>query len=136
MDILLHLFKTLPFYMLGFLNLAIFFILSVFLYIYINLNLKGICKILVGDELWYKVPLSPLRFHILSALPIVFFREFLNIKKDVNFKKLYQKDFYFALNKYELKMLVERYPVFFYTQYILLISGLLFIIFLTIAYVL
>lgn len=122
--------------MLGFLNLAIFFILSVFLYIYINLNLKGICKILVGDELWYKVPLSPLRFHILSALPIVFFREFLNIKKDVNFKKLYQKDFYFALNKYELKMLVERYPVFFYTQYILLISGLLFIIFLTIAYVL
>ncbi|ENW33183.1 hypothetical protein [Acinetobacter baumannii] len=136
MDILLHLFKTLPFHMLGFLNLAIFFILSVFLYIYINLNLKGICKILVGDELWYKVPLSPLRFHILSALPIVFFREFLNIKKDVNFKKLYQKDFYFALNKYELKMLVERYPVFFYTQYILLISGLLFIIFLTIAYVL
>ncbi|HGW3737229.1 TPA: hypothetical protein ACNH0K_003356 [Acinetobacter baumannii] len=88
MDILLHLFKTLPFHMLGFLNLAIFFILSVFLYIYINLNLKGICKILVGDELWYKVPLSPLRFHILSALPIVFFREFLN------FKKLYQKDFY------------------------------------------
>lgn len=136
MDILLHLFKTLPFHMLGFLNLAIFFILSVFLYIYINLNLKGICKILVGDELWYKVPLSPLRFHILSALPIVFFREFLNIKKDVNFKNLYQKDFYFALNKYELKILVERYPVFFYTQYILLISGLLFIIFLTIAYVL
>ncbi|HHP4540736.1 TPA: hypothetical protein ACSBV1_003933 [Acinetobacter baumannii] len=130
MDILLHLFKTLPFHMLGFLNLAIFFILSVFLYIYINLNLKGICKILVGDELWYKVPLSPLRFHILSALPIVFFREFLN------FKKLYQKDFYFTLNKHELKMLVERYPVFFYTQYILLISGLLFIIFLTIAYVL
>ncbi|MFL9567982.1 hypothetical protein [Acinetobacter baumannii] len=130
MDILLHLFKTLPFHMLGFLNLAIFFILSVFLYIYINLNLKGICKILVGDELWYKVPLSPLRFHILSALPIVFFREFLNIKK------LYQKDFYFALNKHELKMLVERYTVFFYTQYILLISGLLFIIFLTIAYVL
>ncbi len=119
--------------MLGFLNLAIFFILSVFLYIYINLNLKGICKILVGDELWYKVPL---RFHILSALPIVFFKEFLNIKKDVNFKNLYQKDFYFALNKYELKILVERYPVFFYTQYILLISGLLFIIFLTIAYVL
>ncbi|HHP7910517.1 hypothetical protein [Acinetobacter baumannii] len=136
MDILLHLFKTLPFHMLGFLNLAIFFILSVFLYIYINLNLKGVCKILVGDELWYKVPLSPLRFHILSALPIVFFRKFLNIKKDVNFKKLYQKDFYFALNKHELKMLVERYPVFFYTQYILLISGLLFIIFLTIAYVL
>lgn len=104
--------------------------------------MKGICKILVGDELWYKVPLSPLsplsplRFHILSALPIVFFREFLNIKKDVNFKKLYQKDFYFALNKHELKMLVERYPVFFYTQYILLIYGLLFIIFLTIAYVL
>ncbi|EXB81393.1 hypothetical protein J542_3014 [Acinetobacter baumannii 299505] len=75
MDILLHLFKTLPFHMLGFLNLAIFFIIC-FLYIYINLNLKGICKILVGDELWYKVPLSPLRFHILSALPIVFLENF------------------------------------------------------------
>lgn len=35
MDILLHLFKTLPFHMLGFLNLAIFFILSVFfIYLY------------------------------------------------------------------------------------------------------
>ncbi len=73
MDILLHLFKTLPFHMLGFLNLAIFFILSVFLYIYINLNLKGICKILVGDELWYKVPLSPLRFYIkISSFFMIF----------------------------------------------------------------
>ncbi len=34
MDILLHLFKTLPFHMLGFLNLAIFFIICFFIYLY------------------------------------------------------------------------------------------------------
>ena len=87
------------FFVFGFVFLFIFFLCSFFLYVYININLKNICKIIVDDEMWYRTPLSPLTFNLLSALPIVFGKEYLNIK----FKKLYSKHYYFSLNKSELK---------------------------------
>jgi len=74
------------FFVLGFLFLLIFFLCSFFLYIYININLKNICKIIVNDENWYKAPLSPLTFHLLSALPIVFLKEYLSIKNNIKLK--------------------------------------------------
>ena len=79
------------FFVFGFVFLFIFFLCSFFLYVYININLKNICKIIVDDEMWYRTPLSPLTFHLLSALPIVFGKEYLNIKYNIKFKKLYSK---------------------------------------------
>lgn len=92
MNALLHLFKILPLISIGFTCLILFFIFSFCLYIYVNINLKGICKIIVDDENWYKVPLSPLTFHLLSALPLVFFKEFINFNFNINFNKLYEKN--------------------------------------------
>lgn len=99
-------------FVFGFVFLFIFFLCSFFLYVYININLKNICKIIVDDEMWYRTPLSPLTFHLLSALPIVFGKEYLNIKYNIKFKKLYSKNYYFALNESELKELINKYPVF------------------------
>ena len=96
------------FFVFGFVFLFIFFLCSFFLYVYININLKNICKIIVDDEMWYRTPVSPLTFNLLSALPIVFGKEYLNIK----FKKLYSKNYYFSLNESELKELINKYPVF------------------------
>ena len=96
------------FFVFGFVFLFIFFLCSFFLYVYININLKNICKIIVDDEMWYRTPLSPLTFNLLSALPIVFGKEYLNIK----FKKLYSKNYYFSLNESELMELINKYPVF------------------------
>ena len=98
----------LTFFVFGFVVLLIFFLRSFFLYVSININLKNICKIIVDDEMWYRTPLSPLTFNLLSALPIVFGKEYLNIK----FKKLYSKNYYFSLNESELKELINKYPVF------------------------
>ena len=100
------------FFVFGFVFLFIFFLCSFFLYVYININLKNICKIIVDDEMWYRTPLSPLTFNLLSALPIVFGKEYLNIKYNIKFKKLYSKNYYFSLNESELKELINKYPVF------------------------
>ena len=124
------------FFVFGFVFLFIFFLCSFFLYVYININLKNICKIIVDDEMWYRTPLSPLTFHLLSALPIVFGKEYLNIKYNIKFKKLYSKNYYFSLNESELKELINKYPIFFYTQYFILFSGVSFIFFIGIATIL
>ena len=115
-DIICSLYQTRPFLFIGSIGLLflfLFFLCSFFLYIYININLKNICKIIVDDEMWYRAPLSPLTFHLLSALPIVFGKEYLNIKYNIKFKKLYSKNYYFALNESELKELINKYPIFF-----------------------
>ena len=138
-DIICSLYQTRPFLFIGSIGLLflfLFFLCSFFLYIYININLKNICKIIVDDEMWYRAPLSPLTFHLLSALPIVFGKEYLNIKYNIEFKKLYSKNYYFALNESELKELINKYPIFFYTQYFILFSGVSFIFFIGIATIL
>ena len=138
-DIICSLYQTRPFLFIGSIGLLflfLFFLCSFFLYIYININLKNICKIIVDDEMWYRAPLSPLTFHLLSALPIVFGKEYLNIKYNIKFKKLYSKNYYFSLNESELKELINKYPIFFYTQYFILFSGVSFIFFIGIATIL
>lgn len=135
-DIIFNLYQTRPSLFIGgvgLIFLCLFFLFSFFLYIYINLNLKKICKIIVDDENWYKSPLSPLTFHLLSALPIVFWKEYLSIKSNIKFKNLYSKEYYFALNEDTLNELINKYPFFFYTQYFILFSGILFIFFICIS---
>lgn len=119
-DIIFSLYQTRPSLFiggLGLLFLIVFFLCSIFLYVYINIHIKKIYKIIVNDEKWYKAPLSLLTFHFLSALPIVFWKEYLNIKRNIRFKKLYSKNYYFPLNKNNLSLLIKEYPVLFYMQY-------------------
>ncbi|CAA0215876.1 putative membrane protein [Acinetobacter baumannii] len=52
-------------------------------YIYISYNLKGICKIIFSDESHFTLPLEPFNCFFISVLPIVFWREMLNIKKEI-----------------------------------------------------
>lgn len=97
-------------------------------YIYISYNLKGICKIIFYDEKYFKLPLEPFNFYFLSCLPLVFWRETLNIKKGVNFKKLYGKEFYYPINKNQLKKILIQYPKLFYIQYLIFIFGIILMI--------
>ena len=60
----------------------------------------------------------------------------LKIEYNIKFKKLYSKNYYFALNESELKELINKYPIFFYTQYFILFSGVSFIFFIGIATIL
>ena len=67
----------------------LFFLFFIVQYIYISYNLKGICKIIFNDDKYFKFPLEQINCFFISLLPIVFWRETLNIKKGVNLKKLY-----------------------------------------------
>lgn len=96
------------FFFLIFLFLLTFFVQ----YIYISYNLKGICKIVFNNESNYKIPLEFFNFYFLSLLPLVFWRETLNIKKNKKFKKLYSKEFYFKIEKDQLVDLLDNYPFF------------------------
>ena len=64
------------------------------------------------------------------------FAETLNIKKAVNFKKLYGKDFYYSINKGEFEKILKQYPKLFYVQYLIYFSCFAFIFLLTIAFIL
>ncbi|EPF6457492.1 MULTISPECIES: hypothetical protein [Acinetobacter] len=59
----------------------LFFFFYLLQYIYISYNLKGICKIIFSDESHFTLPLEPFNCFFISVLPIVFWREMLNIKK-------------------------------------------------------
>lgn len=115
---------------------TLFLAFYLFQYFYISYNLKGILKIMFDDETYYKVPLTYSKFYILSLLPIVFWREALNIKTNMHFKILYGQVFYFWIQKYQLIKLLEEYPCFFRIQYATLFFGILWIIFLFIAHIL
>lgn len=119
----------------GLFFLILFFTLYFIQYIYISYNLKGICKIIFDDEKYFRLPLEPFNCFFISVLPIIFWRETLNIKKGTNFKKLYGKDFYYSLDKVQLKRILTRYPNFFYIQYIIYLSSILFFILGGLAYI-
>ncbi|MFW1852850.1 hypothetical protein ACG9XR_20095 [Acinetobacter guillouiae] len=87
-----------------------------------------------NDENAYKVPLEPFNFYFLSCLPLVFWRETLNIKKGIKFKKLYGKEFYFKIGKNQLIKMLKQYPYFFKIQYFLFFFGILWLIFMAMAY--
>ncbi len=134
MEMILYIFGKMPMGILGFFFLILFFILSFTLYAYVSFNLKGILKIMFNDEKHFRLPLEPFNYFFISVLPIVFWRELLNKKKGIAFSKLYQKDFYYSINEKQLSQLIENYPVFFYVQYLIFLSGLLFCIFISSSY--
>lgn len=116
--------------------LFLFFFFYLLQYIYISYNLKGICKIIFSDESHFTLPLEPFNCFFISVLPIVFWREILNIKKEINFKKLYGKEFYYPMSKYQLNKMLNQYPKFFLIQYIIYLSVILWAIFIIIACIL
>lgn len=106
-----------------------FWLMFIIQYIYLSYNLKGICKVIFNDDRYLKLPLEPFNSYFLSCLPLVFWREILNIKKGVKFKKLYEKKFYYPINEVQLKKMLTQYPKLFYIQYLILILGMLLVIF-------
>lgn len=86
------------------------------------------CKIIFYDEKYFKLPLEPFNSYFLSCLPLVFWRETLNIKKGTQFKKLYGKEFYYPIDKVQLKKMLKQYPKFFYIQYLVFIFGILWFV--------
>ncbi|MDC4437711.1 hypothetical protein [Acinetobacter baumannii] len=121
---------------ISFLFLSLFFFFYLLQYIYISYNLKGICKIIFSDESHFTLPLEPFNCFFISVLPIVFWREILNIKKEINFKKLYGKEFYYPMSKSQLNKMLNQYPKFFLIQYIIYLSVILWAIFMIIACIL
>ncbi|WP_281834294.1 hypothetical protein [Acinetobacter calcoaceticus] len=113
----------------SFLFLFLFFFFYLLQYIYISFILRGMCKIIFNNEKHFTLPLEPFNCFFISVLPIVFWREILNIKYDASFKKIYGKDFYYPLEKKQLEELLKKFTPFFYIQYIIYLSGILFILF-------
>lgn len=98
------------FSVLSFLFLFLFLVFYLIQYIYISYHLKGICKIIFNDEKYSRLPLEPFNCFFISLLPIVFWRETLNIKKGFKFRKLYGKVFYYLVDKNQLNEMLQRYP--------------------------
>ena len=78
-----------------------------------------------GDEKHFRIPLNPFDAYFIGLVPVVFWREALNVKKGVKFKKLYNKDFYFFISKKELFEILDKHPYFFLIQYFYMIFGVL-----------
>ncbi len=117
--------ETMPLIFIGLSCLVLFFVLYLIQYIYISFNLKEICGIIFDDEKHFRLPLEPFNCFFISVLPIVFWREILNIKKEINFKKLYNKEFYYPIDRNQLKKLLGKFPMFFYNQYAIYFFGII-----------
>lgn len=128
MNKLLFFIEKMPLIFLCIVFFFLFFLFFIVQYIYISYNLKGICKIIFDDEKYFRLPLEPFNSYFLSCLPLVFWRETLNIKKGVNFKKLYGKEFYYPMNKTQLNKMLIRYPKLFYIQYLIFSFGILWFV--------
>lgn len=135
-EIILVLFKEIPFITLGFLFYIILWFLYFFLYIYTNIYLKNICGIVYKNENRYKRLLEPFSFHYISMLPSAYWREILNIKFNLSFKNLYQQNIYQKIDKNQLQDFLKQYPFFFISHYLIILSGILGTFFLIYAYVL
>ena len=61
----------------------------ILLIIFIQIYIKSICRIVYKNENEYKILLEPFSFHYISMLPSAYWREILNIKFNIGFKKLY-----------------------------------------------
>lgn len=136
METITRLFEKIPLIMSGFLCLTVFVLSSIFLYIYVNINIKGICRIIFENESKYKFPIEPFNYFFISLLPIVFWRELLVKRIKFNFKNIYKKSFYFEMSERKLFKLLKEYPAFFYVQYLIFFSSIFFVILLGSAFVL
>ncbi|MCE6005895.1 hypothetical protein [Acinetobacter soli] len=139
MDFLIYIFENKPFLIFGMLGLFFFFILWVLyisLYIYTNVYLKNICGLIYRDENRYKRLLEILSFHYISMLPSAYWRETLNIKFNLSFKNLYQQNFYQKIDKNQLQEFLKKYPFFFISHYLIILSGVLGTLLLILSYLL
>lgn len=134
MDKFILVLQKMPLGVLAFFFLIVFFLISLCLYLYISMNLRRICVIIFNNENRYKLPLEPFNYFFISFLPTTFWRELLNLKKNIKFKNLYKKDFYVEINKNQLIILLKEFPTFFYMQYLIIVCGFLFIIFIILSY--
>lgn len=139
MDFLIYILENKPFLIFGMLGLFFFFILWVLyisLYIYTNVYLKNICSLIYRDENRYKRLLEILSFHYISMLPSFYWRETLNIKFNLSFKTLYQQNFYQKIDKNQLQEFLKKYPFFFISHYLIILSGVLGTLLLILSYLL
>ena len=137
-----------------YLSIYLFIYLSIYLFIYLlecldfsvlfyfthyistNIYIKSICRIVYKNENKYKRLLEPFLFHYISMLPSAYWREILNIKFNIRFKKLYmQKNFYHQINKDQLICFLKNHPVFFTLHYLVIISGVLGVILIFFSYI-
>lgn len=69
-------------------------------------------------------------------LPTVFWREVLNIKFNIPFKKMCGKEFYYEIDSDQLKKILDKYPKFFKIQYMSMFSILIGMFFLFLDFIL
>ena len=117
-----HIFALFAFGFLFFILLWVFFIS---LYIYSNIYLKGICKILYKNEKRFTRLMEPFDFFHLSMVPSAYWREISNIKFNTSFKTYYGNNLYQKIGDSQLKEMLKNYPVFFYLHYLIIVSGIL-----------
>ncbi|WHR58419.1 hypothetical protein [Acinetobacter haemolyticus] len=138
LEILLSMYEDRPSLFIGLIGLfliAVTIVLYFVFYIYMNIHLKGISKIIFNNEDKYRRPLEPFNFIFLSFLPTTFWREILNIKYNKSFRKLYGKEFYYRLDESQLKRLMSEYKGYFVFQYVIFIITTFAFIFMIYAYV-
>ena len=135
-NIVFLLLREMPLIVLSLLFLIISVILYIAFYVYMNIYIKNISKIIFNDENKYRRPLEPFSFIVLSYLPTTFWREILNIKYGKSFKKLYGKEFYHSINRNQLIELMKNYKAYFLFQYIIFFLVAFALIFMTVAYIL
>ena len=135
-NIVFLLLREMPLIVLSLLFLIISVVLYIAFYVYMNIYIKNISKIIFNDENKYRRPLEPFSFIVLSYLPTTFWREILNIKYGKSFKKLYGKEFYHSINRNQLIELMKNYKAYFLFQYIIFFLVAFALIFMTVAYIL
>lgn len=111
--------------MVGLFFLILLWIFLISLYIYSNIYLKGICRIVYKDERKFKRLMEPFDFFYLSMFPSAYWREISNIKLNTSFKAYYGKNVYQKIGDSQLKEMLKNYPVFFYLHYLIIVSGIL-----------
>ena len=103
--------------LVGVLFIIVAWVVVISLYIYINIYLKGICKIVYKDEKRFTKLMEPFDFFYLSILPSAYWKEILNVKFNTSFKAFYGNNVYYKIGDSQLKELLKNYPMFFFLHY-------------------
>ncbi|MBJ8417825.1 hypothetical protein [Acinetobacter courvalinii] len=128
LEILLSMSKDRPglfIILVGVLLIIVAWVVVISLYIYINIYLKGICKIVYKDEKRFTKLMEPFDFFYLSILPSAYWKEILNVKFNTSFKAFYGNNVYHKIDDSQLKELLKNHPMFFCLHYFFMLSGLL-----------
>jgi hypothetical protein len=120
--------------MVGLFFLVLLWVFLISLYIYINIYIKGICKIVYKDEKRFTRLMEPFDFFYLSILPSAYWKEVLNVKFNTSFKAFYGNNVYHKMGDSQLKELLKNYPMFFFIHYFFMLSGFLSMFFLFLGY--